>query len=194
MTARGGESVRSSGAYPRRLNLGSGRKPDKDAVNVDVTPRTSPDVVHDLNILPWPFHESAFDEILGYDILEHVRDVIVFMQELHRVAAPDAVIRLTVPHFSSANTWRDPTHVRAFAHDTLDCFTPGHPESFYSEAHFQRTEARLIFQPSLVNIIVQRLARRWPAQYEDRWSWIFPAWFIYYELRALKPAARHPVP
>jgi SAM-dependent methyltransferase len=158
---------------------------------VDVTSRTAPDVVHDLNISPWPFADSTFDEITGYDVLEHIQDVVRFMQEIHRVGAPDAVVRLTVPHFSSANSWRDPTHVRAFAHGTLDYFTEGHPFSFYSAVRFKRVEARLNFHPSLLNRVVQRLARRWPTQYEDRWCWIFPAWFIYFELKAIKPAVAH---
>jgi len=37
---------------PRPLNIGSGRNRRPDAVNVDVTADTSPDVVHGLNQRP----------------------------------------------------------------------------------------------------------------------------------------------
>ena len=194
MTVPAGKNPQSRDSRIRRLNLGSGRQPAADAVNLDISARARPDVVHDLNVVPWPFDESTFDEILGYDVLEHVKDVVTFMQEVHRVAAPDAVVRLTVPHFSSANSWRDPTHVRAFAHDSLDYFVEGHPLSFYGDARFQRLAARLTFHPSLVNRVIQRLAARWPTKYEDRWAWIFPAWFIYFELKVLKSPTAHANP
>jgi hypothetical protein len=147
---------------------------------------TRPDVVHDLNVRPWPFANSDFSEVVGYDVLEHMLDVVAFMEEVHRVAAPGAIVRLTVPHFSCGNAWRDPTHVRAFAHDSLDYFTKGHALSFYSSARFERVAANIQFAPSLVNSVVRRLAKRWPTQYENRWAWIFPAWFIYFELRVVK--------
>src|SRR5882724_4491884 len=37
------------------LNLGCGRKHLPTAVNLDITATTSPDIVHDLNVRPWPF-------------------------------------------------------------------------------------------------------------------------------------------
>jgi hypothetical protein len=113
-------------------------------------------------------------------------DVVAFMEEVHRVAAPGAVVRLTVPHFSCANAWRDPTHVRAFAHDSLDYFTKSHAFSFYSSARFERVIATINFAPSITGRVLWRLAKRWPAGYENRWAWLFPAWFIYFELRVVK--------
>jgi hypothetical protein len=44
-----------------------------------------------------------------------------------------------------------------------------------------------MFQPTLANKIVRRLANRYPLQYEQRWTWMFPAWFLYFELRVIKP-------
>jgi len=182
------KSVEPPGESRRILNLGSGARPVEGAVNLDITDRTKPDVVHDLNEHPWPFPADRFDEILGYDVLEHVRDVVAFMQEVHRVARRGAVVRLTVPHFSSGNAWRDPTHVRAFSYASLDYFTEGHPNAFYSEARFQRVQAWIQFPQSPLNRVVQRAANRWPDAYERRWAWMFPGWFIYFELRVLKEA------
>jgi hypothetical protein len=50
------DSKRSHTAVPARrtLNLGCGRKYLPEAVNVDINPRTNPDISHDLNSLPWP--------------------------------------------------------------------------------------------------------------------------------------------
>jgi hypothetical protein len=30
------------------------------------------------------------------------------------------------------------------------------------------------------------VARRWPRFYERRLAWVFPAWFLYFELEAVK--------
>jgi len=46
----------------RKLCLGSGRKKQEDAVNVDIVPSTKPDIVHDLNDAPWPLPDNQFDE------------------------------------------------------------------------------------------------------------------------------------
>jgi len=189
-----GESGVSARRQSRILNLGSGARPLPNAVNVDLVARTGPDVLHDLNVHPWPFDDSEFDEVVGYDVLEHIADTVGFMQEVHRVARAGALVRLTVPHFSSGNAWRDPTHVRAFTHDSLDYFTPTHALRFYSQASFARRSARIIFRPSLANRLIGRLANRWPQIYEDRWAWIFPAWFIYFELCVLKDPSREDSP
>ena len=96
---------------PRRtLNLGCGLKHIRGAVNLDVTAATRPDVVHDLNVRPWPFPDGSFDEVHANDVIEHLTDVIGSMEEIHRISSPGGVVRITVPYFSSANAFTDPTH------------------------------------------------------------------------------------
>jgi hypothetical protein len=53
----------------RILNLGSGRKFRDDAVNLDITTRTNPDVVHNLNERPWPFPDDRFDMVIAADVI-----------------------------------------------------------------------------------------------------------------------------
>jgi hypothetical protein len=62
----------------------------------------------------------------------------------------------------------------------------GHELVHYSSARFLRVHAQVIFRPSLLNRVVGRIANRWPERYEDRWCWMFPAWFLYFELEAVK--------
>ena len=170
----------------RILNLGCGRKRIEGATNVDWSPAFRPDVVHDLDQTPWPFASSSFDEVVGHEVVEHMADVVRFMEEVHRISAPGATIRLTAPHFSCANTWRDVTHRRAFAYGALHDFCEGFVPDFYSSARFSKVTTQIVFRQSLLNRVVRRAANRWPEAYEDRWCWMFPAWFLYYELRAVK--------
>jgi predicted SAM-dependent methyltransferase len=171
------------------LNLGCGRKHIAGAVNVDAVASTEPDVVHDLNRRPWPLADDRFSEVHAYDVIEHLDDVVKTMEEIHRVCRDHAVVRITVPHFSSANAYTDPTHRHYFGSRTFHYVTGEHDFSFYTQARFARRASEIIFHPSLQNKLVRRLAKRYPDAYERQWAWIFPAWFLYFELEVLKPGA-----
>jgi len=171
---------------PTKLNLGCGRKKLPGHVNVDRVASVDPDVVHDLNQYPYPFPDNSFEEICAYDVVEHVDDVVAFMSEILRMAKTGARVLITTPHFSCANAFTDPTHQRQLTYSSFDYFTAGHQWSFYGSEGFAITYRRIEFGPSLVNKLVHRLANRWPTAYEHRWAWIFPAWFLYFELKVIK--------
>jgi SAM-dependent methyltransferase len=168
------------------LNLGCGRKHVAGAVNLDFNPETLPDVVHDLNQLPWPLPDDHFREVLAYDVIEHLDDFIPVMEEIHRVCRDRAVVRIAVPHFSSPEAYTDPTHRRYFGHLSFDYVTGEHELQFYTRVRFRKLHSRIIFWPTLVNKLVWRLANRHPAAYERRWAWMFPAWYLYFELEVRK--------
>lgn len=173
------------------LNLGCGRKRVEGAVNVDVTPRANPDLVHDLNQRPWPLPADHFREVLAHDVLEHLDDVVAALEEIHRVSRDGAVVRITLPHFSCANAFTDPTHRHHFGRHSFACFTDGDDEhSYYTRARFRERALEIVFHPSLLNKLVWRLANRFPAAYERRWAWVFPAWFLSVELEVVKTDAR----
>ncbi len=172
----------------RVLNLGSGRKPRDGALNVDLTARTQPDLVCDLDRMPWPLPDGHFTEVHAYDVVEHLADVVRTMEEIYRVCASGARVFITVPHFSSANSFTDPTHRHYFSARSMQYFTDEHELGFYSSACFRARQTRIIFSPSLANKVVRRFANRFVVPYEERWAWIFPAWFLYFELEAIKPS------
>jgi SAM-dependent methyltransferase len=170
----------------RVLNLGCGRRHLPDAVNLDITPDTSPDVVHNLNVMPWPFEHEQFERVVMLDVLEHLDDVVKTMEEIHRVCKDKAILEVTVPHFSCANAFTDPTHRHYFGRLSFNYFTGEHQFSFYTRKRFKKRSARIVFKPTLVNRLVLRLANRYPEEYERRWAWIFPAWFLHFELEVMK--------
>lgn len=169
-----------------RLNLGCGPKRLEGALNVDVAEGAAADLCFDLNARPWPLPRNHFTEIQARDVLEHLESIPSVLEELHEVCADGARIHLTVPHFSSANAFTDPTHRHFFGASSFDYFTASHGLNFYSKARFSIASRTIYFQPTLLNKIVWRLANRFPAEYERRWAWIFPAWFLDVELRAVK--------
>lgn len=169
-----------------RLNLGCGLKHLPDALNLDITNETNPDVVHDLNRLPWPLPDNHFREVLAYDVLEHLDDFIGVMEEIHRVCRDKARVCITVPHFSGPEAYTDPTHKRYFGYNSFDYVTGEHEIAFYTRLRFRKLSSSIIFWPTLLNKLVWRLANRYPAAYERRWMWIFPAWYLYFELEVQK--------
>jgi SAM-dependent methyltransferase len=184
----------------RKLNLGSGRRRDPQAVNLDITPDTDPDVVHDLNVVPWPFPDDRFDHVDAIDVLEHLADPLTAMLEIHRVTRPGGSVRIIVPHFSSPNAFTDPTHRSFFGFRSLDYVTGSVIHDFYARERFRMLRREIAFERGLLNKLVRRVANRYPERYERRWAWIFPAWLVAYELEVLRrpdgalraaPADRH---
>jgi SAM-dependent methyltransferase len=168
------------------LNLGCGKRPIPGAVNLDITPDTKPDVVHDLNRRPWPFPDGRFTEVHAYDVIEHLDDILGTMEEIHRVCRPGARVFITVPHYSCSNAFTDPTHRHYFGWFSFDYFTGEHGHDYYTRTRFRTRSRRLFFRPSPLNKLVWRLAARFPVSYERRWAWTFPAWFLSFELEVVK--------
>ena len=101
----------------RRLHLACGTDIRPDWINLDARKLPGVDVVADLDacrdtVLPFP--NDSIDEFLGSHVLEHLRDPLALMQELHRIAKPGAIATFRVPYGSSDDADEDPTHVRRF--------------------------------------------------------------------------------
>jgi SAM-dependent methyltransferase len=139
-----------------------------------------------LNRTPWPFDESQFSRILAYDVLEHCDDVAAVMEEIHRVSANRSTVEITVPHFSCVNAFSDPTHRHFFCWSSFHYFTGEKEPSFSTTRWFRRRVSNIVFFPGSMGRVIARYANRYPEAYERRWTWIFPAWFLYFELEVIK--------
>lgn len=107
-----------------KLNLGCGNNILEGWVNLD-HPRAVPFlpnptgaelVGHDIDcpLLQLPFDDNSFEEIMARHVLEHVRNLLPLLQELHRVTEAGGKFLVAVPYGSADGAWADPTHVRAF--------------------------------------------------------------------------------
>ena len=108
-----------------RLNLGSGSQPVAGFVNVDIVPLPEVDVVHDLDVLPWPWAGGSVGEIVAQDVFEHVADPIRFMTEAHRVLRVGGALTLKSPHWRHQDAFTDPTHRRFCTEHTWDYWVQG---------------------------------------------------------------------
>lgn len=111
---------------PVQLNLGCGTSPLPGWMNLDVVSGKGVDVVADLDDCaktPLPFAHDSVDKFLGLHVLEHIRNPLPMMQELHRIAKPGAELVFAVPHGSSDDAFADPTHVRQYFADSFSYFS-----------------------------------------------------------------------
>jgi SAM-dependent methyltransferase len=173
----------------RVLDVGCGtRKAEPDAIGIDVHPRSVADVIWNLDEFPWPLESGAFERIHMSHIIEHVRDVERTMAEIHRVARAGADVLIVTPHFSSHNSFTDPTHVRHLAARSFQYFTGEDFATFGgANVRFSIEELELTFGKNFVLDGAGRwLARRNLEWYERHAAWVFPAQDIRCRLRVRK--------
>lgn len=121
------------------LNLGCGNKLIAGAVQHDrVKHRPEVDIVHDLNVLPWPWADNSFERIVAWAVLEHLNiDLLQSMNECWRILKPGGQIQLKLPVWDHPNSWTDPTHRWHYTLETCDIFDPrtkyGSEYRFYTD-------------------------------------------------------------
>jgi len=171
------------------LDVGCGtRKQEPGAVGIDRIASPAADVVWDLDCYPWPLEDNRFSRIYMSHIIEHFDDCMRAMAEVHRVARDGADVFVVTPHFSSHNSFTDPTHRRHLSLASFEYFTGQEFASFAGSPYaFEIVSARLTFGGNIVldNIgrLLYAMSTRW---YERHAAWIFPAADIHCHLRARK--------
>jgi SAM-dependent methyltransferase len=100
-----------------KINVGCGRNVLGGWINLDRVAGEGVNVAADLDACrttPLPFNNNSCDEFLLSHVIEHIRDPLALMQELHRIATPNATATIRVPYGTADDAWEDPTHVRPY--------------------------------------------------------------------------------
>ena len=141
-----------------QVRLGAGQKADPDVTNVDIRKMENIDIVHNLLEFPWPIEDNQFDVIVARDVVEHIppmrgecwnedetkmqRDdlLVLFMEQIYRIALPEAHVLLKFPHPAEKHQFGDPTHYRLLSPAAFTHFCPSHgrwKKSIYTKAKFE---------------------------------------------------------
>jgi hypothetical protein len=97
----------------------------EDPLWLDMDPTVGADVLHDLDVLPYPFADAVFDEVHAYNVLEHTGSLgdwkFFFAQwnELARLTKVGGHFMGVVPALASAWLWGDPGHKRPITPEQL---------------------------------------------------------------------------
>ncbi len=102
-----------------------GREHWSGLVTLDFADTHKPDIVHDISVLPLPFEDNSADEILAFEVMEHVgqqgdwRFFFDQWSDIWRILKPGGVFLGTSPHWSSAWAFGDPGHTRIVGAEQL---------------------------------------------------------------------------
>jgi len=160
------------------LDLGCGKKKqDPAAIGLDRQRGSSADVLCDLRHFPWPIKDNCAGKVYLSHFLEHHPDILGAMAEVHRIAQAGAEVIIVTPHYSSPDSYTDPTHLFHLGVHSFDYFVRSSFEDFtYAAGGFRILERRLTFGG---NLLLDNLGRLFAAIsvdfYEKHLAWIFPA-------------------
>lgn len=67
---------------------------------------------------PLPFESESFDYVISFQVIEHIKQDIEFVREIHRVLRPGGQVIITTPNAPMSLT-RNPWHVREYKSEEL---------------------------------------------------------------------------
>lgn len=175
----------------RVLDVGCGNKKRPGAIGIDFNPRTNADVIHDLNVFPYPLPDASFDVVYIDNCLEHLNAPLNVMEELYRLTRPGGVVKVIVPYFRSTWAAIDPTHQHTFTASSFAYYDPDHIIcQRYDYTHARFKVERVVYNESLgrprwTKRLMLRFANRWPERYDYYLSHLYPLDDLTFYLRRL---------
>lgn len=112
-----------------KLNLGCSNAHREGYVNVDIA--VPADQIVDLS-QSWPWEDSSVEHIVAHDIIEHLPNKILTMNELWRVLRHGGIVDVVVPTTDGPGAFQDPTHISFWHRNSFWYYTHGdaHRERF----------------------------------------------------------------
>lgn len=114
-----------------RLDIGCGENKQAGFVGIDKRALDGVDIVHDVEVIPWPLPNECVIVAMCSHLVEHIKPwlFVDFINELWRVMKPGGEIAISCPHGSSQGFLQDPTHCAAFNEVTWAYFDPLEPNT-----------------------------------------------------------------
>ncbi len=131
------------------LDVGGGANPQHGFINMDKRKLPGVDIVHDLEVFPWPIEDNSVAFIRCCHVIEHIKPwlQIEFMDECWRILGHDDVLAIATPYGGSPRYFQDPTHCAPWMKITPYYFVEGSPLYGIYEPKPWRIENRVYFQP-----------------------------------------------
>ena len=123
------ELIKHKGGIRLDIACGANKQPG-GFVGLDVQALPGVDIVHDLNVHPWPLPDECALMAMASHIVEHIPKVMIyygpdqkrmvtwfpliaFMDEVWRILKPGGEFAIAAPHGYSLGYQQDPTHASA---------------------------------------------------------------------------------
>jgi len=128
---------------PVTLDVGCGRNKRPGAIGADRNRDTAADVICDIDAAALPFRDDSFDTIWAVHVIEHVRDVVATVEELHRLCRPGGAILIETPHYTDFSSFCDPTHRWHLNSYSFRYFTEEGGFSYYSRRRLRERRIQI---------------------------------------------------
>jgi SAM-dependent methyltransferase len=180
------------------LDVGCGNYKIPGSVGIDHFYLKDVDIIHNLDVFPWPVESEKYDKVIFSHSLSHLKDVSMVMIECFRILKNGGCIEIVAPHFTSDNFNTDPTHKIHLGIRSMDYFivnTDGKYRYLPDETKFilekkliSFREAPASWRKSLKRNIaktigLESIVNAYPRIYERFFCWIIPASEVYFILR-----------
>lgn len=130
------------------LDIGCGNNKYKSSgdivIGMDIVRLLDVDIVHDMEVFPYPFHDHFFDKVVMHHSLEHVskNNNIRIIEEVYRLLKPHGKLIVEVP----IGQWYhyDPTHKNYVCIWYWKYFSSTYPLNYYTNARFKLISSELM--------------------------------------------------
>lgn len=133
----------------KKIYIEGGETVLENAITLDMNKDHNPDIVHNLNMFPWPFDDNELDEIHAYDVLEHLGkpgdpdSFFMVFNEMYRILRPGGRLFAIVPYWKHMWSWGDPGHVRIINEGTISFLDQ---DAYKEVGETARTDYRYIYK------------------------------------------------
>lgn len=145
-----------------RVDLGCGPRKPEGYFGIDRYPWPGVDQIADLSQgIPLP--DRSVDEIRAHDVLEHLPDKILTMNEIWRVLVPDGIADVFVPSTDGRGAFQDPTHMSYWNQNSFWYVEAGNPhrelfgDAYGVKARFKIEQMSTLHSPGCIVHVAARL-------------------------------------
>ncbi|MEW6008478.1 MAG: methyltransferase domain-containing protein [Candidatus Omnitrophota bacterium] len=142
------------------LDLGCGSRKKEGYIGVDIVDLEGVDIVCSIEN-GIPINNDCVDKIHSVYFFEHINNLIFLFQEIYRICKNGAIVKITVPYYSSINAFKDPTHKQFFTEETF---------RYFSKDKWYGSDYNFNINFKLLNIKYHysRLIRKWYPEFIKR--------------------------
>ncbi len=109
-----------------RLDLGCGEFKTPGAIGIDKRKLKGVDVVHDLEVIPYPFPDECASLLIAGHVVQQLKPwlFVDIMNEWWRLLKPDGELMISTPYAGSFGFYQDPANIKGFNEATWAYFDP----------------------------------------------------------------------
>lgn len=126
-----------------KIDLCGGHNPPPGYLSIDLE---RSNILHDLNVAPWPLGDNTVGVVRAHDALEHLKSPITTMKEIYRILAPGGMLLSVTPSTDGRGAFQDPTHVSFWNSNSFWYYTKSQTAAYINTpVRFQTTFVKNYF-------------------------------------------------